>query len=257
MYSSTPGNQVALNFVLAKNRNYTFTANVTSVGFGSPGDVRLQRFDGLTWQYISTTLFLPGAQGTVNANGVLAPGDYRLLSNVGFSVLNGVSRTGTYSMQLDMLPNDVTVSGTVNLLDYVGNIAAETVDFEIRRNNGTLVETIPNVPLNASGNFSFTTAFKGTNLRVTARGRTWVRKQNSALALVTGQTTNVNISCPNGDADQSGEVDAVDIDLVIAHFGEVDGGGPYFQNADLDGSGEVDAVDIDVAIANFGATNDY
>ena len=82
-------------------------------------------------------------------------------------------------------------------------------------------------------------------------------KQASGLTLTSGQTTTANIALPNGDADVSGEVDAVDIDQVIAHFGEVSSGGPYNRNSDLDGSGEVDAVDIDTAIANFGATNDY
>ena len=55
----------------------------------------------------------------------------------------------------------------------------------------------------------------------------------------------------NGDVDDSGEVDAVDIDEVIAQFGSVD---PI--NADVDSSGEVDAVDIDIVIANFGAVDE-
>lgn len=48
----------------------------------------------------------------------------------------------------------------------------------------------------------------------------------------------------------SQEVDAADIDLVIANFGmmNVDGLG-----GDIDLSNEVDAADIDLVIANFGA----
>ncbi len=56
----------------------------------------------------------------------------------------------------------------------------------------------------------------------------------------------------NGDPDRSGEVDAADIDLAIANFGNV-GGLPT--GGDVDGSGEVDAADIDVIIANFGSVN--
>ncbi len=52
-----------------------------------------------------------------------------------------------------------------------------------------------------------------------------------------------------GDVDRSTEVDAADIDLVIANFGGDD------QNFDVDGSGEVDAADIDIVIANFGRSN--
>ncbi len=53
-----------------------------------------------------------------------------------------------------------------------------------------------------------------------------------------------------GDVDGSGEVDAADIDLVIAQFGATTPGIPE----DVDGSGEVDAADIDIVIANFGRT---
>ncbi len=53
-----------------------------------------------------------------------------------------------------------------------------------------------------------------------------------------------------GDVDGSQEVDAADIDNVIAQFGSTTPGIPE----DVDGSGEVDAADIDIVIANFGRT---
>ncbi len=68
--------------------------------------------------------------------------------------------------------------------------------------------------------------------------------------------TGLTFSLPNGDSDESGEVDAADIDMVIYNFGDVLGDPGYVANADLDESGEVDAADIDVAIANFGAIDD-
>ncbi len=55
----------------------------------------------------------------------------------------------------------------------------------------------------------------------------------------------------NGDVDGSGEVDAADIDEVIADFGQTSA----WILSDVDGSGEVDAADIDIVIANFGQTN--
>jgi len=64
---------------------------------------------------------------------------------------------------------------------------------------------------------------------------------------LTGASQNFGITpLVNGDVDNSSEVDAVDIDLVIADFGDVSVG-----NSDVDVSGEVDAVDIDIVIANF------
>lgn len=59
-----------------------------------------------------------------------------------------------------------------------------------------------------------------------------------------------------GDCDGSGEIDAVDIDFVIADFGIVNGDPGFDGSTDVDGSGEVDAIDIDVVIANFGLTGD-
>ncbi len=63
----------------------------------------------------------------------------------------------------------------------------------------------------------------------------------------------INFNFVNGDVDGSGEVDAADIDAVIAAFGNAVGGpDPYAANEDVDGSGEVDAADIDIVISKFG-----
>ena len=59
------------------------------------------------------------------------------------------------------------------------------------------------------------------------------------------------VTLTNGDADLSGEVDAADIDLVIADFGSTAVG-----NSDVDVSGEVDAADIDIVIASFGSVDE-
>ncbi len=60
-----------------------------------------------------------------------------------------------------------------------------------------------------------------------------------------------SVSVQNGDVDNSGEVDAADIDEVIANFGATTN-----ITSDVDVSGEVDAADIDIVIANFGGVND-
>lgn len=60
------------------------------------------------------------------------------------------------------------------------------------------------------------------------------------------------IGLVNGDPNRSGEVDAADIDLAIANFGQT---AVPPTSGDVNGSGEVDAADIDVIIANFGAVN--
>ena len=59
-----------------------------------------------------------------------------------------------------------------------------------------------------------------------------------------------------GDVDDSGEIDAADIDVVIAEFGRVDGDPNFHRWVDVDGTGEIDAADIDLVIANFGLVAD-
>lgn len=81
-----------------------------------------------------------------------------------------------------------------------------------------------------------------------------VNRQSVSL---TGSNLSVgSVSLYNGDVDDSGEVDAADIDKVIACFGAM-WPGPLCQDADCDASGEVDASDIDIAIATFGELNGY
>jgi hypothetical protein len=59
-----------------------------------------------------------------------------------------------------------------------------------------------------------------------------------------------------GDVDDSGEIDAADIDIVIANFGLVNGDDLWDPAVDVDGTGEIDAADIDVVISNFGLVGD-
>ncbi len=59
-----------------------------------------------------------------------------------------------------------------------------------------------------------------------------------------------SVTMQNGDVDNSGEVDAADIDEVIADFGDTTN-----NPSDVDVSGEVDAADIDIVIANFGGVD--
>lgn len=54
-----------------------------------------------------------------------------------------------------------------------------------------------------------------------------------------------------GDVDDSGEVDAIDIDAVIANFGSLE---PIIEDLDL--SQEVDALDIDIVIQFFGSIDE-
>ncbi len=121
-------------------------------------------------------------------------------------------------------------------------------------------ETVPVVwNVTGAGGYSFGTTTVGpylvldvpsnlTEVTVTADASHWTRKRSTVP--ISGGTTFASFNLPNGDADASGEVDAADIDLIIADFG---GSGAM---TDVDGSGEVDAADIDIVIANFGSADE-
>ncbi|MBL8059090.1 MAG: hypothetical protein JNK63_00065 [Chthonomonas sp.] len=154
------------------------------------------------------------------------------------------------SLSLVQAPGQ-TVVGTLELNDTVANFAFGR-SFQYVISQGTTVVATGGVVAQFSTQgyaFQIPAAFTGP-ATITFDGLTHVRK--GFPITLTGSGVSVGTTpLQNGDADASGEVDAADIDLVIADFGSTSVG-----PADLDVSGEVDAADIDIAIANFGATDE-
>lgn len=251
-YSTTSGNSHQFEFTLARPRRYSLNGTVSSsVNYG--GEVTLRRWDGFTWTIWDTSLFGPGGLGPFGFNRTMLSGTYRFYTAAGINSTGGFHHAQAYG-DLTFLSNHVTITGTVSLGDFIGNVANEVVKVELVTNSGSILDSIPNVPLNGSGTFTCSTPIDGWT-RVRVRGRTWLSKTWGQFLLAAG-TNNVTLGgLKNGDADHSGEVDAADIDQVIAGFGGVANQPGYDIDADLDGSGEVDAADIDVAIANFGETD--
>lgn len=81
-------------------------------------------------------------------------------------------------------------------------------------------------------------------------------KRSVPVTLTGGNVLLGNVSMTNGDCDYSGEVDAGDIDMAIANFGNTFPGPNGNTHADVNCSGEVDAEDIDIVIARFGSVDD-
>ncbi len=172
-------------------------------------------------------------------------------SNAGFGGADGYSdyvrqTQGRFKVKAD--PG--TVSGQLILGDSVKR-AGEPITVEIMNGN-TVAETI-NITLGLEGWYAFDTALTGSRT-IKFRGRHWVKKAVTAN-LDTGEDY-LDFTLQNGDVDASGEVDAADIDVVIANFGSTAGSSGFFDPADVDGSLEVDAADIDIVIANFGAADE-
>jgi hypothetical protein len=143
------------------------------------------------------------------------------------------------------------VNGTVTLQNWIPSPAGQPVTLEIRTPNAanTLVSSAT-VNLNGSGQYSVNAQVTNGSYRLYLTKPRYLRK---LLGTYTISPTTVNVPgfpMIAGDVDNSNEIDAADIDLVIASFG---GSSP---NSDVDGSGEIDAADIDIVIGNFGAVGD-
>ena len=151
-----------------------------------------------------------------------------------------------------------SVTGTLTVLGsrvggvgdpaFVGDWSTKKLTIQVWQGT-TLVETLNDIPMMPGGRFAFAPTTRGTvDLKV--RGDSWLYKTVPGVVLTDDVTMLPAIQLTNGDVDGSGEVDAADIDRVIANFGFVG-----VSNSDVDGSTEVDAADIDIVIANFGATD--
>ena len=138
-----------------------------------------------------------------------------------------------------------TRTGTVSDPSFTGNWSTRTLTFQIWQ-GGVLMETIPNVPITPSGSYSVSAITRGlADVRV--RGDHWLYNLLPGVMLDDNILQLPPTVLRNGDVDSSGEVDAADIDQVIAFFGNL---GSF--DADVDGSREVDAADIDLVILTFG-----
>jgi hypothetical protein len=158
--------------------------------------------------------------------------------------------------EVQVVAASVFATGNINLSDYIGNYAAHSIQMALL--SGTTTIHSATVPLSSSGAYSFgvpSTVPAGT-YTLTANGSPFLKRSQTVIHPGGSVPIMAHFVLTNGDCDDSGEVDAADIDLVIAAFGESQGGPGYSLSVDVDGSEEVDAADIDVVIANFGASDE-
>ncbi len=144
-----------------------------------------------------------------------------------------------------------TLTANLQLLDTIGSFAAtRQITYTAIQNSATIVSGVITVNASSSlANIILPASLTGA-ATLLLDGSSFLRR---AVAInLTGSSQNLGqVNLTNGDADPSGEVDAADIDLVIADFGSTAVG-----NSDVDVSGEVDAADIDIVIASFGSVDE-
>lgn len=100
--SENPGNLLLFRFDVGAATDYTLSASYGGVNGGNPTLLRLQRFDGVTWQYVATNLF-DGPSGTISSSGTLSAGLYRMWSEISISSFYSVTNAsnGEYEYTLE------------------------------------------------------------------------------------------------------------------------------------------------------------
>lgn len=181
--------------------------------------------------------------------------DARAVSHEGLRIAGNCIANGVITGFIAQLnPHISRVYGYVSLGDIVGPPTGQVVNVEFWQ-SGVLKGEVA-ASLDQDGFYFVPNGLSGT-VQICISGAPFLRKVGPTVNLVpNGDPMLASFTLTNGDSDGSGEVDAADIDLVIAGFGVVTGDASYSTAIDVDRSGEVDAADIDVVIENFGATDE-
>ncbi len=169
---------------------------------------------------------------------------------VGGVSINGVRLRFRNIQHINHPPMDLKVTGTITRQDIAAP-AAFTGTAELRTSPGGVLAHSGPISVAASGAYTYKPAsvLPGSYTLSIKSGSFLKKSQTVTLS----SSTVANFTLQNGDVDGSGEVDAADIDGVIAAFGGSTNGPTIWP--DVDFSGEVDAADIDIVIANFGGTD--
>ncbi len=148
------------------------------------------------------------------------------------------------------------LEGSVNLSDWTAGHAGEVVTISLSQGNTVVYSAETTLTPDRTYTLALPASVAAGSYTVKVRGRIWLQRANANVAISASGATGVDFFLPTGDVDESGEVDAADIDAVIAAFGASPIPNDPNYNSDVDGSSEVDAADIDLVIANFGAADE-
>ena len=115
------------------------------------------------------------------------------------------------------------VTGIITLSDYVGAVSAHGAQMKLTAVGSTTSVFSAPVTLNGSGQYTFEVPgnVASGSYDLYADGSPFLRRKQTIVLTGSG-ASGVNFTLPNGDCDNSGEVDAADIDVVIANFGGFD-----------------------------------
>ncbi|MBL8061103.1 MAG: hypothetical protein JNK63_10370 [Chthonomonas sp.] len=205
-----------------------------------------------------------GTSSSVDAISAISGGplgygtDFSAAWNSSASATTGTTLSSFSILKLSFAePATLPISGTIAFSNFIAPLNGKSVQMTLTNAGSTTSVHSDTVTVDADGDYilSVPLGMPAGNYDLYSNTSPFVRRKTS-LVLTGGGAAEVNFVLPNGDCDDSGEVDAADIDAVIAGFGLTLGSPGYSLSIDCDGSTEVDAADIDVVISSFGSVDD-
>jgi len=158
------------------------------------------------------------------------------------------------TLNVNAASSEFTVSGSVNLMDYVGNAASQVVTIEVYDAGNNLVQMFVG-NLDASSNYSFSCTLPAGTYTLKAKASHWLR-QNAVKVMDGSSNQTVNFSLVNGDCDGDNEVGIGDYSVLSASYGSSLGESGYTDAADLSGDEAIDIADYAILSANYGTLGD-
>ncbi len=152
----------------------------------------------------------------------------------------------------DILPPGFSVSGTVTLGDFGGDVTQIPVDVDLRQ-GGSVVRS-ESVNLDSTGAYVLTDVEPG-DYDIAFKASHWLRVVTQ-VTVSNADVSGVDVALTNGDIDGDNEVTLFDFGQLVSAFGSMPGDDNWNPNADLDGDEEVTLFDFGVLVRNFGAIGD-
>ncbi len=152
----------------------------------------------------------------------------------------------------DILPPGFSVSGTVTLGDFGGDVTQVPVDVELRQ-DGSVVRA-ETVTLDAQGNYTIIDVEPG-DYQIAFKASHWLRVV-VPLTVGNADVSGVDVTLTNGDIDGDNEITLFDFGQLVAAFGSMPGDDNWNPEANLDGDDEVTLFDFGILVRNFGAIGD-
>ncbi len=174
----------------------------------------------------------------------------RLKGSASYSIDEFRIGTDWYSVTHAPVPRFGTVGGRITRQGYVGSSGFQT-DLAFRDPTTGQQLFTRAVQASPSGDYSVEWIPEG-EYQLSVKLPNWLRATLPTV-VVTESGATADFALTNGDADGSNTVDILDLNLVLANFGEQ---GTEGRPGDLDGDGQVALADLNLTLTSFGLVGD-